>query len=65
MLSPKVNFLDIFIISPQYFNKKVWGRDKRICSLMLEVKRVSRSLLRIRPVCLSRIAALYVATNYS
>ena len=36
--SPKVNFLDILIISPQYVIRKVWGQDRRICSLILEVK---------------------------
>ena len=38
MWSPKVNFLDILITSPQYFYKKNMGQDRRICSLILGVK---------------------------
>ena len=33
--SPKVNSLDISMTSPQFFNKKRLGQDRRICSLML------------------------------
>ena len=38
ILSSKVNFLDILIISPQYFYKKSMGQDKRICYLGLRDK---------------------------
>ena len=39
MVIPKVNFLDILIItSPITFIRKVWGQDRRICSLILGVK---------------------------
>ena len=33
-----MNFLDILITSPQYVIRKVWGQDRRTCSLILGVK---------------------------
>ena len=36
--SPKVNFLDFLITSPQHFYKKNVGQGRRVCSLILGVK---------------------------
>ena len=36
-----MKFLDIVITSPRTFIRKVWGQDRRICSLILRVKGLS------------------------